>query len=712
VRSPIPFRSGALVGVAVGLVLFVLLVAWILVSTQVATWLAPDQLTLSRLEIAKGLFSMGVLSVVVGVVVGRLVTVARRSRIAEAEARELKEAAERREQHLQRAIGRMGTPVLQVDPRGRLLALNEVAAQTLGLSSQHTDGSFELGGILGEDWPERLEGPVRLAVEQKGSWHGEVSVTLPDGTVRLNPARVLPIGRPLDSSEGYLLLLGNLHPENGADGWREDALRRLAAEVPVVLLRSTAAGKLSSVVGAAEQVLERAGPSYRHRPLLDVFDNLHPDDRERVRTAVQETLEERTGWAFTLRTQEDPPRWLLTHGWYHHGGNPEIRCFVADVSWARKLQRELFEAQRRETVGQLAAAVAHDFNNLLTPILGFSRLVFDDMPDTSAHRQDLAEVLHATQQATALTAQILAFSRRRPVLPRPLDLGGTLSSMRRLLTRIVGSAGRLELIVEDELPAVIIDEAQLQQLVINLVVNARDALGPDGHVRVRLLAEAEHPSSVCLLVEDDGVGMTDEVRRQATQAFFTTKGEHGTGLGLATAHLIVEDAGGQLVIDSTPGEGTTIRVRLPAAAEKAASVSVIQEEDDDLRGPRVLVVEDDVASRRLLKRILEQVGCQVDAVAQAEDALERIEGQGLTYQLLVTDLALPGISGQELMHRLSSAGHVIPTVVVSGYVSDADKADLELNGWDAVRVVPKPFRPSQLLGSARGALRQGATPRA
>jgi len=712
VRSPIPFRSGALVGVAVGLVLFVLLVAWILVSTQVATWLAPDQLTLSRLEIAKGLFSMGVLSVGVGVVVGRLVTVARRSRIAEAEARELKEAAERREQHLQRAIGRMGTPVLQVDPRGRLLALNEVAAQTLGLSSQHTDGSFELGGILGEDWPERLEGPVRLAVEQKGSWHGEVSVTLPDGTVRLNPARVLPIGRPLDSSEGYLLLLGNLHPENGADGWREDALRRLAAEVPVVLLRSTAAGKLSSVVGAAEQVLERAGPSYRHRPLLDVFDNLHPDDRERVRTAVQETLEERTGWAFTLRTQEDPPRWLLTHGWYHHGGNPEIRCFVADVSWARKLQRELFEAQRRETVGQLAAAVAHDFNNLLTPILGFSRLVFDDMPDTSAHRQDLAEVLHATQQATALTAQILAFSRRRPVLPRPLDLGGTLSSMRRLLTRIVGSAGRLELIVEDELPAVIIDEAQLQQLVINLVVNARDALGPDGHVRVRLLAEAEHPSSVCLLVEDDGVGMTDEVRRQATQAFFTTKGEHGTGLGLATAHLIVEDAGGQLVIDSTPGEGTTIRVRLPAAAEKAASVSVIQEEDDDLRGPRVLVVEDDVASRRLLKRILEQVGCQVDAVAQAEDALERIEGQGLTYQLLVTDLALPGISGQELMHRLSSAGHVIPTVVVSGYVSDADKADLELNGWDAVRVVPKPFRPSQLLGSARGALRQGATPRA
>ncbi len=366
-----------------------------------------------------------------------------------------------------------------------------------------------------------------------------------------------------------------------------------------------------------------------------------------------------------------------------------------------RLQTELMEAQRRETVGRLATTVAHDFNNLLTPILGFTRLVYEDTDPDDPFRQDLAQVLQATRQATALTEQILSYSRRLPAHPQAVDIGALLSRVRRLLHRIVDESGRLEIVVEDDVPSVFIDEAQLQQVLVNLVVNARDAVGPGGVVRIVLSMDVQ--GRVCLVVEDDGEGMSEEVLQQAFEPFFSTKGERGTGLGLSTCQTIVQEAGGELHLQSWLGKGTRVEVRLPPS-----EVDAHADEDTDPRlrrldGARVLIVEDDDAARGLLMRVLRRAGCHTDAVFQAEDALGRLR-EGATFDLLVTDLVLTGISGKELLRQLQAESLSLPTVVVSAYVDDPALAFHDLHDDDGVLVLTKPFRPAALVDAARTAL--------
>lgn len=388
-------------------------------------------------------------------------------------------------------------------------------------------------------------------------------------------------------------------------------------------------------------------------------------------------------------------------------------------------QLRLHQAQRMESIGRLAGGVAHDFNNILAAIMSYSELISEGIrrlpgaEDASAEREnllhDVEQITLATERAAELTHQLLIFSRREVVQPEVLSVNDTISEMEKLLRRTIGEDIRLTTSMADGIACVEMDRGQLEQILMNLVVNARDAMPTGGRLEIRTAEvmlddefRAHHRVApgryVLLSVSDTGRGMTTQIAGRAFEPFFTTKEKgHGSGLGLATVYGIVTQAEGHISIYSEPGTGTTVKTYLPAT-EATPSPSPLRSpvRASASRGETILLVEDEEMVREAARRLLSRQGYVVIDAPDPATALTRARDHPGPIDLLLTDVIMPGMNGKELAARLSTARQGMRVVYMSGYSQDviAHHGAVE----DGVVLIEKPFNAQILLGTVREAL--------
>jgi signal transduction histidine kinase len=395
---------------------------------------------------------------------------------------------------------------------------------------------------------------------------------------------------------------------------------------------------------------------------------------------------------------------------------PDGALVVArDVTDRKLADDRAAEAHRLEALGRLAGGVAHDFNNLLSVILGTTELLMQQETD-EGKRAELAEVVGAAERAVLVTRQLLAFGRRQRLAPQVVNLSAHVEQMERVLRRILGEDIELELELATSIGAVRVDAAQIEQVVLNLVTNARDAMARGGRVTIATADETVPPRArvhdavpagryATLRVSDTGDGMSDAVRARAFEPFFTTKRiGRGTGLGLATVHGIVEQSGGHIRIDSQIGRGTTFMVYLPSVDDEPMAPDARASGDTHRYAgtETILVVEDDAQMRQYVRRALRQHGYTVLQADNGGAALLILEQHPAPVHLLLADVVMARMTGPQLATRLRAVRPELPALFMSGYPAERVAEAGGLSERDGF--VPKPFGPEELLRAVREAL--------
>ena len=356
-----------------------------------------------------------------------------------------------------------------------------------------------------------------------------------------------------------------------------------------------------------------------------------------------------------------------------------------DVTAESALQERLHQAQKMESVGRLAAGVAHDFNNLLGVILGYGELVRDGLPSDDPLREDVAHILEAAERAAASTRQLLALGRKQPRRVRSLDLSTVVSESSKILSRLAGETIELEIRLHPALGGVRADAGQIEQVLLNLVLNARDALPEGGRITIEtrneeLAADGTSPhgeippgSYVLLTVTDTGPGMDAATRAKIFEPFFTTKETgKGTGLGLAVAHGIVHQSGGEIEVDSEVGVGTAFKVYLPRFDDPVLAPGDRMAPSPLTGGAEtVLLVDDEAALRELIRRVLESHGYSVLVARDGDEAVRVSEAHAGAIQILVTDVIMPGATGTEVTEIISVDRPEMKVLYVSGYSEES-----------------------------------------
>ena len=400
-------------------------------------------------------------------------------------------------------------------------------------------------------------------------------------------------------------------------------------------------------------------------------------------------------------------------------------CMIRDLTEQHQLQHQLYQAQRLESIGRLAGGVAHDFNNLITAIQGFATLLQDELGDDAIEGVEaVTEIIEASRRANGLTRQLLAYSRQQRLDPEPLDLNELVRSTQRMLNRLIGENIEVRLDLGPELRPIYADSGQIQQVLMNLVVNARDAMPRGGRLTIETrntTVDEKHASShpaftpgeyVLVAVADTGVGMDGETLAQVFDPFFTTKptGE-GTGLGLSTVYGIVKQSGGFIWPYSEPGIGTTFRLYFPITDRRPVAEAEPKDEASEPllgKGRTVLVVEDERPVRTLVRKSLESRGFRVVDAESGHDALEVGAGRLQEVDLIITDMVMPGMSGMQLAGHIEKIRPGIPILFMSGYSREFLVEQGELGRRH--RILEKPFTPAELLETARQMLNHEAAP--
>jgi PAS domain S-box-containing protein len=481
------------------------------------------------------------------------------------------------------------------------------------------------------------------------------------------------------------------------------------------------------ILAVNEAATARYGYSREEFLALTLRDIRPPEDQARL----DEELRDRPDWGAVrrgIRHRTKDGRVLdveLVARPIEFAGRRARLVLARDVTAQRQLEEQLRQSQKMEAVGQLAGGIAHDFNNLLTAILGSTQLLLHSTGPDDPRREDIEAIQQAGLRAADLTRQLLAFSRRQVLAPKVLDVNAVVVNMDKMLRRLIGEHIALATVLDPAAGTVNADPGQLEQVLLNLAVNARDAM-PDGGqltietARVTLgseYAEQHHrlpPGDyVRLAVSDTGVGMDEATRAHLFEPFFTTKEVgKGTGLGLATVYGIVKQSGGYVWVYSEPGHGTTVKVYLPrvgdaggegAAAAGAVPVTAAPEVREPYRGHEtILLVEDAGPVRTLARRSLEGYGYTVLEAPDGRRALELAERYGAAIDLLVTDVVMPGLSGRELAERLARTRPDLRVLYTSGYTDDAMVRQGVLTA--GVAFLQKPFVPETLARKVREVL--------
>jgi hypothetical protein len=449
------------------------------------------------------------------------------------------------------------------------------------------------------------------------------------------------------------------------------------------------------------------------------LDQLHPEDRDRVAECHDDFVSGHSDeFALECRIRHKDGKWrdvtclADAASRDEQGKVVDLVAVMLDRTQEKHLQEQFRQAQKMEAIGQLAGGIAHDFNNLLTVISSFGEFVLDRLtPDTEVY-EDMQEVLKASSRAEKLTGQLLAYSRRRPVAPMVLNANELVSDVDSMLRRLLGESIDFRTVLAPDLWNVRIDSGGLEQVIVNLAINARDAMPKGGKLAIetanvdvddkyQLTKEADVPPGpyATISVTDTGVGMDSDTQARLFEPFFTTKAPgKGTGLGLATCYGIVKQAGGFIWVYSEQGHGTTFRVLLPSVSEATDSEGETTH-SEKLRGDEtVLVVEDDVSVRQIVVRLLAMLGYTVLEATDASDALSIASARTSPIHAVLTDIVMPEMQGPELARQLAESHPEIRTIYMSGYTRGAIEMD------ETIVLVQKPFSRKDLARKVREVL--------
>jgi PAS domain S-box-containing protein len=385
----------------------------------------------------------------------------------------------------------------------------------------------------------------------------------------------------------------------------------------------------------------------------------------------------------------------------YDGSPTHVVSHVIDVTSEKEAEAQLRQAQKMEAVGRLAGGIAHDFNNLLTAISGYSEFLIAGQTDDRLRRH-AEEIKKAAGRAAALTGQLLAFSRRQVLQPRVLDLNAVVSDMDMMLRRLIGEDVELVTVLDPELASVKADPTQVEQVIVNLAVNARDAMPQGGSVTVETAnVVTDAGSYVELRLTDTGTGMTEAERRQLFDPFFTTK-EGGTGLGLATVYGIVEQSGGEIEVETEPGLGSSFRILLPAVETEPERLSAPADSEPATGDETILLIEDEAVVRRLVAEILESHGYSVLPAGDGPSALELLRRHPGSVDLLLSDVVMPGMSGPDVANAVAAMRPDVRVLYISGYTDShvGNHGVLE----PGVQLLQKPFNADELTRAVRSVL--------
>jgi signal transduction histidine kinase/ActR/RegA family two-component response regulator/HAMP domain-containing protein len=455
--------------------------------------------------------------------------------------------------------------------------------------------------------------------------------------------------------------------------------------------------------------------------LTELLDRVHPDHRDRVGAAVRRAVADHSAFEVECRTSAAEERWMVLKGqvFAGDGGSGSDLIGVAqDVTEQRKVARQLVQSQRMEAIGNLAGGIAHDFNNLLTGMLGYLTFIRRRLPADSPIQGDVEQVDRAARRAAALTSQLLAYARRQMVVPTELDLNLTVTGLEPMIRRLVGEDVEVEIALQSGLGPTRVDAGHMEQVLLNLVSNARDAMPQGGTLRIgtrqvdidgdgtrRPGEDQPAPGRyVAVDVSDNGLGMTPEVLARAFEPFFTTKPVGaGTGLGLAMCYGIVKQSGGHIEVETAPGRGSRFTILLP---RMQASAPALRPTDGGAKAAggseTVLLVEDDATVRELTARMLGERGYRVLQAASAAEAIECAERHGGALDLLLTDVVMPGGSGRELAETLTARQPGLAVLFMSGYAPDVVLR--QGVAQESAAFLSKPFSEDELGHAVRRAL--------
>jgi len=457
------------------------------------------------------------------------------------------------------------------------------------------------------------------------------------------------------------------------------------------------------------------------------WEHVHPEDRPTILANWAQVLEQQqqnTTITYRIRSirsdRNDRDEWFwfesqaTVAGW---NGQPVVVIVCRNVTERRRLEAQLLQAQKMEGIGRLAGGVAHDFNNLLVVIDGYTDLVIESLPPDSAILADLQEVQKATNRAANLTRQLLAFARRQINDPQIIKLNDLIADMSTLLRRLIREDIELIISSPPDLWPIRLDVTQAEQVIVNLVANARDAMPSGGQLVIELAnVDLEHEylqqhvaitsgPYVMLAISDTGVGMDAEVQRHVFEPFFTTKElGQGTGLGLATCYGIVKQNNGNIWVYSEPGHGTTVKIYLPRAEELVQSITHPEERDATPGGSEtILLVEDEQAVRELVARVLRSYGYVVIEAATGEEAIMIANAVGMSViDLLLTDVVMPQMGGRMLADRIIREHPTIRVLYTSGYTDTAIVTNGRLD--PGMVLLQKPFTSATLVRKVREVL--------
>jgi PAS domain S-box-containing protein len=452
------------------------------------------------------------------------------------------------------------------------------------------------------------------------------------------------------------------------------------------------------------------------------FEQIHPEDQERVANAAAFAQKSGTGQPVEYRMRDKTGQWRVLESTASavRNKNGEVEKLIIvnrDVTERRLLEKQFLQAQKMEAVGRLSGGVAHDFNNLLGVIIGYAELLEEKTPASDSSRESIHEILSAGRQAASLTKQLLAFSRQQVLEPKIVDVNAIVRDTQKMLCRLIGEHIELVTQLDGAISKVKVDQAQLQQAIVNMVVNARDAMPNGGQLKIQTdnfemdeqaIRKYQYPvlvgSYVRIRISDDGAGMNSETLARAFEPFFTTKEKgKGTGLGLAMVYGFVKQSGGYIDLASELGAGTTFTIYLPQMQQRYNEDGSVPTSDESFAGKEtILLVEDDAPLRQLTVRLLQSFGYRVFDAQDAASAIAISDAARENIDLLLTDVVLPKTNGRELAEALQARRPTLRVLFTSGYTGQIVGQDNILK--ENCHFLPKPYTRSCLAQKVRETL--------
>ncbi|MGH7562075.1 MAG: PAS domain S-box protein [Gemmatimonadales bacterium] len=594
--------------------------------------------------------------------------------------------------------------ILVVNPDGRPMFLNAQAEHVLGVSRAVLMGRSDLPAgwrfydLDGTPLPDEQR-PTRRVVRTGEPVQGARLALERPGRRQILAVNAAPLKDTDRKVTAVVLSVADITEQYRAQETvrrSEETLQQITAAMPGVVyqLLSEPAGRVRFTF-VSERAPEFLGVSARDilQDPSAVWRTVHPEDRRAMEESLRQAASDKEPWSadFRVLAPDGRVRWLrnVLTALPTRGQEPTTWCGVmVDVTERKRLEEELLQSQKMDSLGRLAGGVAHDFNNLLTVIRGYADVLMGELSEADPRLGEVREIRRASDRATSLTRQLLAVSRRQVMLPRTVELNGLVAEMERMLRRVIGEDISIATTVGADV-WVRADPGQLEQVLLNLAVNARDAMPRGGTLTIEtarmIVRESDRtrPASrgvpsgdyAMLRVTDSGVGMDSATAAKVFEPFFTTKpvGE-GTGLGLSTVYGIVQQSSGYVTVESAPGAGATFRVYLPRRERREEPAAEVQRRGPAASGgvPRakVLLVEDDDGVRQLTQRVLEEFGYDVTEARNGAEALAQMRCLEGAIDALVTDIVMPEMSGRELADELRGDRPQLPVLFLSGYTGD------------------------------------------